>query len=316
MGIKHKFISSKADGGDATIVRPSNWNDDHEINDSGADMTAPSGVANPASPASGYLRLFGRKVFGLMLPFFKTDVGEVIELQKALHQKKVFLVTVASGTTAPNVIGGTLTTAATMSMVQTIASSSPWLATQRKRFQTSTTAGNASGMRTGYVQWYLGSAAGYGGFFFRGRFGHNINLNGGQKFFGLAQGTGALIGDPSALVNMLGVGYDSADASTGNFFFMRNDGSGTATKVDLGAGAARSNTTHGYELIMSAAPNSTNVFVKITNLHTETVLLDTSYNTDVPAVNTGLAFKCEVRNGAVAAADNIESDFVYIESDR
>lgn len=37
--------------------------------------------------------------------------------------------------------------------------------------------------------------------------------------------------------------------------------------------------------------------------------------TDVPAVNTGLAFKCEVRNGSVAAADNIECAKVYIESD-
>lgn len=30
MAIKHKFTSAKDDGGDATLVRPSNWNDDHE----------------------------------------------------------------------------------------------------------------------------------------------------------------------------------------------------------------------------------------------------------------------------------------------
>jgi hypothetical protein len=28
---KHKFVSGKADGGDATLVRPSNWNDEHDL---------------------------------------------------------------------------------------------------------------------------------------------------------------------------------------------------------------------------------------------------------------------------------------------
>lgn len=142
----------------------------------------------------------------------------------------------------------------------------------------------------------------------------NINLNGGQKFIGLCASTGALAGDPSALVNMCGCGYDAADANTGNWFFMRNDGTGVATKVDLGSNAAR-NTTHGFDLLMFIAPNGTDLFVRIQNLHTGTVVLDTSYNTDLPAVNTGMAFKCDVRNGAVAAADNIECAKVYIETD-
>lgn len=29
--VKHKFQSPKADGGDTTLIRPSNWNDVHEI---------------------------------------------------------------------------------------------------------------------------------------------------------------------------------------------------------------------------------------------------------------------------------------------
>ena len=102
---------------------------------------------------------------------------------------------------------------------------------------------------------------------------------------------------------------------TGNLYFIHNNGSGVADKVDLGTGAARSLTTHGFELIMFAAPNSAVVNVFIQNLHTGVVLLDTSYTTKIPAVNTGLAFKCEVRNGAIAAADNIECAKVYIESD-
>jgi hypothetical protein len=40
-----------------------------------------------------------------------------------------------------------------------------------------------------------------------------------------------------------------------------------------------------------------------------------SYTTDIPAVNTGMAFKAEVNNGAVAAAANVEVAKVYIETD-
>jgi len=31
--VSHKFVSAIADGGDATLVRPSNWNDQHSIGD-------------------------------------------------------------------------------------------------------------------------------------------------------------------------------------------------------------------------------------------------------------------------------------------
>lgn len=174
-------------------------------------------------------------------------------------------------------------------------------------------------MRTAYTQYFRGNAAGFGGFFFRAQLGHNINLNGSQLFVGLCASTAALgtgAGAVAALLNMCGMGYDTTDANTGNWFFYRNDGSGTATKVDLGAtNAARGNTSHGYDLIMYNAPNSSDLYVRIVNLHNAAVVLDTSYNTDLPAVNSGMAFKAEVNNGAVAAAANLEVAKVYIETD-
>jgi hypothetical protein len=95
---------------------------------------------------------------------------------------------------------------------------------------------------------------------------------------------------------------------------MMNDGTGAATKIDLGVNAAR-NTTHGYDLVMYMPPNGAELFVRIVNLHSNVTVLETSYTTDLPAVNTGMAFKAEVRNGAVAAADNLEVAKVYIETD-
>ena len=66
---------------------------------------------------------------------------------------------------------------------------------------------------------------------------------------------------------------------------------------------------------MYMAPNGSDLYVRITNLHNGAVVLDTSYNTDLPAVNVGMAFKGECNNGAVASAVNIEIAKVYIETD-
>lgn len=275
-------------------------------------------TTDPTAPTGGLLH-YAKTIAGRILPKIIGPSGIDTVMQVGLHGNSVCMIGPASGTTAPTIWGGTLTTAATMSLQQTIASSSPWLATARKRFATGATAGSATGMRLAYTQWFRGSAAGFGGFWFRTQFGQNINLNGAQAFVGLCASTALLniaAGSAGALVNMIGMGYDTTDASTGNWFLMRNDGSGTATKVDLGTGAARANTTHGYDLIIYCPPGAaTEIFVRVVNIHDGTTVLDTSYTTDIPAVNVGLAFKGECNNGAVASATNIEFAKVYIESD-
>jgi hypothetical protein len=282
-------------------------------------INMPVVAAEPSAPAAGNMLFYSRSVAGRLLPKIMGPAGIDTILQVGLSGNSVFMLAPQSGTTAPLVWGGSLTTAATMSVQQTIASANPWQATWRKRFQTSTSSGNVTGCRTAYTQWFRGNAAGFGGFFFRAQFGQNINLNGAQYFVGLCASTGALgtaAGSVAALVNMIGVGYDTTDASSGNWQFYRNDGTGTATKVDLGATNAARNTTHGYDLIMFCPPGAaTEIFVRIINLHTGATVLETSYTTDLPAVNTGMAFKAECNNGAVSSATNIEIAKVYIETD-
>lgn len=274
-------------------------------------------TTDPAPPAGGIL-LYSKLHAGRHLLEFTGPSGVNSALQSGLHGNSIFMVAPASGTTAPTALGGTLTTAATMSMQQTIASANPWQATNRKRFATTTVAGNGSGMRTAYAQWFRGSLAGFGGFFFRTQFGQNINISGAQQFHGLCASTavlGAAAGSVSALLNMIGVGYDTTDLNTGNWQLFRNDGAGAAVKVDLGANAVR-NTTHGYDLVIFCPPGAANeIFVRIVNIHTGTVVLDTSYTTDIPAVNVGLAYKGEGNNGPVGQSMNLEIAKVYIESD-
>jgi hypothetical protein len=274
-------------------------------------------TTSSAAPAADTVRLFRRKLAGRNLPAFVGPSGLDSSLQPALHGNNAFIVGVASGTTAPTVFGGTLTTAATMSM-PALASTSLWASMQRKRFATSTTAGNASGMRTAYTQWWRGNAAGRGGFFFRAQFGQSSAISGEQKFIGLCASTGALAGEPSALVNMIGVGCDSTDPTSGNYFLMRNDATGAATKVDLGASAAR-NTNAGYDLAIFCRPHdgttAGDITVRMTNLNTGAVILDdVTYTTDLPDPATFLAMKAECRNSATFQVA-IEVAKLYVESD-
>ncbi len=285
-----------------------------------ADLTAEffgpvslAAIADPAPPSSGLL-LYAGSYATRILPKIIGPAGLDTALQVGLHGNSVVLISPTSGTATLNIMGGTITTAGTLSAQFTANSTNRWTSTFRKRFRTATTVGNTASARTAYHQWFRGSAAGFGGFWFRAQFGQDVNLAGGQKFIGLCTLTGALAGEPSALLNMCGMGYDSTDSNTGNWFFLRNDGTGAATKVDLGANAPRTDQV-GYDLMMFLPQGSSStLYVRIVNLNTGALVLDTSYTTDLPAANTGLCFKCDVRNGAVAASDGIELAKAYVEA--
>jgi hypothetical protein len=281
------------------------------------DLTA-TGVA---APAADTVRLFRRSLANRHMPAFVGPSGQDSTLQPSLHANRVVFINPSSGTTAPNIIGGTLTTAATMSL-PALATTSLWTSMLRKRFQSSATAGNGSGMRTGYGQFWRGNANGMGGFFYRARVGQNLNVNGGQVFHGLCGSTAVLgtgAGAVGALVNMIGMGYDTTDGSGGNWQLFRNDSSGTATKVNLGANAARG-TDQGFDLILFCPPYSggaaQSIWAEVWNLNTGVqVLAPTEYTTDLPGNTNFMALKNEANNGAVASAVNVEVASVYAESD-
>jgi hypothetical protein len=56
VSLKHKFTNPKSDGGDSTIVRPSNWNDEHDLLMATARLlgrtTAGTGAAEEISASS------------------------------------------------------------------------------------------------------------------------------------------------------------------------------------------------------------------------------------------------------------------------
>lgn len=274
-------------------------------------------TSDPTAPTGGVL-LYSKSLAGRHLPKIIGPSGIDTIMQVGLSGNAIALVAPSNTTTAPTQTGITLTSSGTLSSQLTIASANPWQATWRKRYASAATAGSVAGSRTAYTQYWRGNAAGFGGFWFRTQIGQNLNVNGAQCFVGLCASTSVLAttaGAVSALVNCVGIGYDTTDASTGNWQLFHNDGSGTCTKVDLGTDAAR-NTTHGYDLIIFCTSNApSEIFVRVVNVHTGVTVIDTSISTNIPAVNVGMAYKSEMNNGAVASAVNIEIAKLYIDTD-
>lgn len=309
MALKHAKTSAVADGGDSSLVQPSDWNADHAVDSEGIPF--PTDGATPATPAAGSVKLFGRARAGRAFMAMLGPSGVDNILQPQLWGNRVILWMPATSTSIGS-FGMTPTTAATLSH-PTPAMTSLGLSLDRVRFATSTTAGNASGCRAPRNTLYGGNANTPGGWFFHARIVQgSLHTLGVQKCAGVSSSTAALAGDPSSsLADFCGMVLDAADSS---WQFTRRTASGSAVKVPLVAAAA----DQVFDLTMFVKPGTSELFVRVTqyaNNGVGTVLLDTSYTTSVPAATTLLGPRVEVRNGALAAAHNIELARLYIESD-
>lgn len=119
-----------------------------------------------------------------------------------------------------------------------------------------------------YVRLHMGLAAGQ-------------TVTTSRAFCGLAaDGAAPTDVEPSSLIDIVGIGWDSADT---NIQVMRNDGSGTATKVDLGASfpvpSADATSVYTVELISMGA--GTGIQYSVTNEVTG-VSVRGSFSTDLP----------------------------------
>lgn len=268
-------------------------------------------TADPSVPSSGFANMYARARAGRTLMTIMSPSGVDNVLQPQLWGNRVSIWSPGSGT-ALNSFGGTPTTAATLSH-PTPASTTLAESLHRTRFATSTTAGNASGARDALNTVWRGNAVNRGGFFLHFRFcSGSISLASGQKVIGLSSSTVALAGEPSALADVLAMGKDTADT---NWQFMRRTGTGTVVKDNLGVAVANNQT---FDMWLYSAPNDSAIFVRITQhdfAGGETVLLDTSYTTSIPAATTFMGRHFQVRNGVTAAADNMDLVRSYLESD-
>jgi hypothetical protein len=270
-------------------------------------------TASVTAPAAGDIKMFARSYAGRVMPEYMHSSGMDCFLQPALFNNNVILWLPASAAVAGTVIGTGFSSSGTASH-QALASTNMSTSMSRTRFASATSAGSVSGIRGATAICWRGNAANLGGFFAFFRFFQSANVAATQAFVGLAASTGALAGQPSALTDMIGLGYDTGDSNGGVWQLMMNDASGTATRIAV-TGATRDTSTV-LDLTLYCPSNSTGITVRVYNQSTQTVLLDNvTYTTDLPTATTFLAPHAQARNGATTSAVQLELNRIYIETD-
>lgn len=163
--------------------------------------------------------------------------------------------------------------------------------TSRPRVGTNNVAASTSavgGFRSQAAYVLTSTAAGIGGFKHRFIMGVGVgaDVSTHRLFIGL-NGSNAAPTDvePSSRVNVVGIGYDSADA---NLQFIHNDASGTATKVDLGAGLPKPSVVDEtmYQLELESPDGSGVINYTVTDLGTGNSASGTA-STDLPVGSMG-----------------------------
>ncbi|MBS3979914.1 MAG: DUF2793 domain-containing protein [Rhodobacteraceae bacterium] len=288
---------------------------DVEIEDGQLRLPA---IATPTAPAAGGVKMFGRDVAGRILPAVMGPSGLDTSLQPFFGRNKMGLFVPAGNGGADTQMGLVISATGTAT-TENVGTSNLHNYMRRRSWRITTAATTAvAGIRGGALQFTVGGpSAGLGGFHLVWRWGPATGVsNAAHRAFVGMRNTAAAPTDvnPSTLTNICGMGYDSADA---NIQFMYNDGTGTATKIDLGAGFAKPNAdlTSVYEIAMFARPGTTqSLTYEVTNLVSGAVATGT-VTTDLPSTTTLVNPFSYMSVGGVSSVIGFATMSLYIETD-
>lgn len=208
----------------------------------------------------------------------------------------------SDGATAPSQIGVTFSSAGSFggsTSNGSIASTNLLTSMPRLLVTTSAAANNDYRLNAAPVIWWLGNAAGLGGFRVEMVFGVATTQSTLRIAVGLIASGGFVLStnDPSALVNFFAMACDDTDT---NMQIMHNDGSGTATKIDLGSSFPKTDNVV-YRVVFTSATNGSIVDYEVTRLDSAATASGT-LSSNLPANTTFLHPALSFGNGATAAA--------------
>ena len=163
---------------------------------------------------------------------------------------------------------------------------------------------------------WRGNASKLGGFYLCSRVLFELTVEFEQVAFCGLYASIASIGNaiPSHLFNMIGVGADALDT---NLQLMYNDGSGTATKVDLGSNFS-CDARPIVQIELFCAPNASQIAYRVMNLSDTSLSPATGVATsNLPSTSSFLAYHCHVNTGSsiFATATRLRHYRAYLESD-
>lgn len=325
-GTKHAYISDSPDTDITTLAADGEvlFRDGATISGATKVLIDPAdGVLNldnmsgvPAVPTTG-VKVFSRQVAGRRMPAFVGPSGLDSALQPLLGRNKLALWSPAGNSTTISALGAAALTATGTETAANVATTNAHTWQKRLDYLVTTASATAvAGFRYAQLQWGRGNAAGRGGFHLIFRWGPatGVATSTNRCFVGMRGATSAPTDvNPSTLTNIIGTGWDSADT---NIQFMVNDGSGAATKIDLGASFPRptADRTESYETALFCAPNGSEIFYEFTNLATGAVATG-SVTTDIPAATQLLTPNCYMSVGGTSSVIGLTLMLGSIETD-
>lgn len=265
-------------------------------------------TTQPSTPASGTI-LFARSRAGRRMTAQVGPSGLDYPFQPSMLANSIAVAKPNGNSTTVTTWGMALTGIGTAAAANW-ASSSFLASLRRLSYPSSATAGTSGGVKSNVLNYWRGNAAGLGGFFFCARFGFPTIPATSRWFVGMyGSTTNPANGDPSALLNLVGVGKDVGDTTVQ---FMHNDGTGVATKSNSTLSVPAANEV--WEVRVFAAPNAASVGISVERLNAGG-LAEYTATTDLPATTQGLLPLLWVNNGTTAAAHGCDLVGLYMETD-
>lgn len=272
--------------------------------------------SSPSTPAANTLTVFNRDVGGRQMLAMVGPSGLDSALQPTLARNAVCFVFPYGNATTLSSNRMTLTATGTATAASVAVTN---LHTMMKRLDylvTAPTTSAVAGWRYNQACFALGNDAKIGGFHYVCRWGPatGVSTSTNRAFVGMRGSTSAPTDvQPSSLTNIVGMAWDAADS---NIQIMHNDGSGTATKVDLGGSfpVPTTDRAHVYEIVLFSAPNSGVVSYQVTDLVTDATTSGT-ISTDLPSGSTLLTPLGYMSVGGTSSVIGAALMGLYIETD-
>lgn len=133
-----------------------------------------------------------------------------------------------------------------------------------------------------------------------------------RLFFGLRASLAAPTDvEPSTLVNVIGLGYESSDTQVQ---IIHNDATGTATKIALGASFPKPTTADSaiYDLTLTCAPGASSVSYVVREMISGATASGT-ISADMPASTTLLSWGSQMSAGGTSTAISLVVFGIYLE---
>lgn len=274
-------------------------------------------IGTPVTPSAGGVKIFGRDMGGRMIPAFIGPSGLDSPLQAHMGVNR-FAQYQPNGNSTTVVNTGQQLAFVGTGTAANFATTNRHTRMKRVEYLVTTASTTAvAGFRSNPGTYTVGAAvAGDGGFHHVCRWAPATGVanSSHRGFCGMGSSAAPTDVDPSTLTNIIGMGWDAADA---NIQFMHNDGAGTATKINLGTSFPRpsADRTAVYEVVLFSPPGPTqSVSYRIMDLNSGATAAGT-VTTDLPATTTAVGPRLHMSVGGVSSVVGVAIMNVTTETD-